>query len=263
MQPQMSSEALGKFYQNEYRILYQDSEEPTKELIATQTIRAEHLALFFATNSNYSSNQAFNYLDIGCSTGVHLDAIKKRFPNAQMFGVEPGDKFRDYCIKKGHLVFKSLEDFQLSGIKTDAICLSHVLEHIPEPVDFLRLVNSVSSEKAFLTIEVPNTLGGHTSFELAHPLCFYAGSLVNTCRLAGFNTKKILEHSVTNKHKLPFYLSGFFQKSSDGLVQQKEFTVNQIFIERQKSLRLVDKAVFRLRIKRKLKNLFNKFKPAK
>ena len=260
MQPQMSTDALTKFYQNEYRILYQDSEKPTETLIATQTFRAEHLALFFITNSSYSSNDFFNYLDIGCSTGVHLDAIKKKFPNAKMFGVEPGDKFREYSIKKGHTVFKSLDDFKESGIKADAICLSHVLEHIPEPIDFLKLVNNVSSKKAFLIIEVPNTLGGHLSFELAHPLCFYSNSLINTCELAGFGAKKIFEHSVTSKYKLPFYLLGFFQKSVNGSVHQIALSFQQVIEKRRKSLKDVEKTVLRLRIKRKLKNVINKFK---
>lgn len=40
-------------------------------------------------HANFDFNRPFSVLDIGCATGFLLDALRKRFPNARVAGVEP------------------------------------------------------------------------------------------------------------------------------------------------------------------------------
>jgi hypothetical protein len=213
MSAQMTDERLQQFYEVDYRSLYSDMQRPSATLLKTQQQRGQHLASFFAAKSGFSANASFNYVDIGCSTGVHLDAVKALFPNATMYGIEPGNEFRQFCNEKGLIVFSSLEEMISQGIKADAICMSHVLEHIAEPAAYLSFVNaSIAATDSLLLIEVPNTLGGHLSFELAHPICFYDQTLIHTCLLAGFEQVAIKEHNVTSKYPDPMYLTGLFKK---------------------------------------------------
>jgi len=71
MQSQMTDERLQQFYEEDYRSLYSDMQQPSATLLKTQQQRGYHLAQFFAATSGYNSKDEFNYLDIACSTGVH------------------------------------------------------------------------------------------------------------------------------------------------------------------------------------------------
>lgn len=251
MQPQMTIDETNNFYKNSYRKIYQNSEKPTKELLQVQENRGKFLADFFARNSSFDKHHHFNYLDIGCSTGMHLQAIKNIFPNANLYGIEPGDEFRLFCKEKDLNVFESLEEFYLQDIKIDAVCLSHVLEHISDPVNFLKQINHIQNTNGILLIEVPNTLGGHISFELAHPTCFYTNTLIETCRLAGFEKLNILEHSNTAKYKVPMYLTGIFKKSNIQLPAHTHLMVEEVKSIRRKILQKLDRKKRFLRLKKK------------
>lgn len=259
MQSQMTDERLQQFYEEDYRSLYSDMQQPTATLLKTQQQRGNHLAQFFAATSGYNSNDAFNYLDIGCSTGVHLDAVKALFPNANMYGIEPGNEFRQFCNNKGLTVFSDINEMKAKGITADAICMSHVLEHIPEPAAYLSFLNeTIAAANAFLLIEVPNTLGGHLSFELAHPICFYDQTLINTCHLAGFEKVAIKEHNVTSKYPELQYLTGLFRKSNTLLspVDYSSLSATTVINKREQSVIRYNTKSFAFKAKRKLLKFF-------
>ncbi len=257
LKDQMTDERLDQFYKDEYRVLYNSSSTPTPALLATQSMRGEHLAKLFAKHCHFAKDDVFNYLDVGCSTGVHLDEVKKIFPNANVFGIEPGETFRTYCSNKGLKVYSSVDELKHDNIKLDAICLSHVLEHIGKPAGYLRyLMESVASPGCMLVLEVPNTLGGHLSFELAHPVCFYDETLKDTGQLAGLKPLEILAHAVTGKTSRPQYLAGIF-KRTEGLTTQIDFSgrsVHQV-IERRKRTYKPPQKTFLQRVTRRLKRM--------
>jgi len=258
----MTDEELERFYEVEYRNVYSNIQQPSADLLNIQQQRGNHLAHFLAEYAGFAANDSFTYLDIGCSTGVHLDAVQKLFPNAHLYGIEPGKAFREFCIDKGLKVFKDIDEMQSAGIKADVICMSHVLEHIPEPANYLKHVsNTIAASNGLLLIEVPNTLGGHLSFEIAHPICFYDQSLINTCHVAGFEKIAIKTHNVTSKYPEPQYLTGLFKKSNTHIAPIDYSYLNAAsVIKRRNSIVIRDNSKsVAFRLKRKVLRFFREF----
>src|SRR5262245_47731992 len=80
-------------------------------------------------------------LDVGCGAGANARAVLEHCPTATVVGVEPdaraAELARGACAE---VVHGTLEDF-LAGSRVeqfDAVVLSDVLEHVVEPVRFVR-----------------------------------------------------------------------------------------------------------------------------
>lgn len=99
-------------------------------------------------------------LDIGCGCGANALAIKERFPMCHYTGVEPNPEAADLAEERCDEVYEGtfqelVEEEQLTPF--DCVLLSDVLEHIADPVDFLRgLVDSEAARRAILVVSVPN-----------------------------------------------------------------------------------------------------------
>lgn len=85
-------------------------------------------------------------LEVGCGKGGFLDLIRQRGHNA--VGVDPAYEGDAPYIHKQHF------DAGI-GIKADAIVLRHVLEHIPQPLEFLHAIASANGGTGKIYIEVP------------------------------------------------------------------------------------------------------------
>jgi SAM-dependent methyltransferase len=204
--PTMDSETADHFYKTQYRELYNGSAMPTEKEKEIQKRRAENQVLFLKTylvKRNYTSDGS--YLDIGCSTGENLLQVRKYFPAMKLAGIEPGDGYRRYCQQNGFEVFENDAEVLAKGDKYDIINLSHVLEHIPNPSGYLSyLKSSLLKPRGVLLLEVPNTIGGHGAFEIAHPICFIEKTLRDTLMLANFKDVSIVKHGVTKEeYELP------------------------------------------------------------
>ncbi|OYU96760.1 MAG: hypothetical protein CFE21_00295 [Bacteroidetes bacterium B1(2017)] len=199
--PQLSEQSSNIFYQKYYRELYNGSRNPTKEEQERQDIRSKNQAncLFNYLKVNNKSTP-ISILDIGSSTGAFLLNIKEHFPNTELFGVEPGEGYREYCSNIGLNIVTDIKEFQEKNLKFDVINISHVLEHISEPVDFLKDIKSKYLKKdGILMVEVPNTLGGHGAFEIVHPVCFTEDTLKDTLLLSAFEDIEIIKHSFSKE----------------------------------------------------------------
>lgn len=94
-------------------------------------------------------------LEIGCSVGYFLSAIADKV--STVYGTEWDKKAQSYirdCIGKDNVfVGNDPQDF---GKQFDKIFMFHVLEHISEPVEFLRGLKGLLKPGGILYIEVPN-----------------------------------------------------------------------------------------------------------
>ena len=202
--PRKTEAELREFYLGEYRQMYQGDEDPSQKDITVQMARAQSIIdLLLDCGVGYIER----YLDIGSSTGLLLERIEKEF-HCQVVGVEPGNAYREYAICKGLEVFESLEAMIGTGErKFDLITMMHVLEHIPDPVDYLRRLRSdLMTEQGKLLVEVPN-LYAHDSFEVAHLTCFSLHSLVELLGQAGFKTIFLEAHGRPRSNMIPLYIS--------------------------------------------------------
>jgi hypothetical protein len=224
--PRMSEPQLEAFYEQEYRQLYQDSQEPSPKDLAAQAGRAQSLASFFedaVTKSVFPDHQSpitnhkflNRHLDVGCSAGLLLQRFQAEY-HYEPVGVEPGTAYRIYAQAHGLTVYPNLPDLKTKPeARFDLISLAHVLEHLPNPVEFLGMLRQEwLTADGWLLVEVPN-LYGHDCFEIAHLVSFSPHALEQTLQKAGFRIKARLVHGRPRSELIPLYITVLAQLTTD------------------------------------------------
>jgi SAM-dependent methyltransferase len=119
---------------------------------ASQHLLAKHA---FSTQPNA------RVLDVGCGCGANAQAIRERTPGAWVLGIEPNARAaelaRDLCDDVFH---GTTDDWRRAGRQDapfDAVVLSDVLEHVPDPIAFLRELLAIDLlKRAVWVVSVPN-----------------------------------------------------------------------------------------------------------
>ena len=96
-------------------------------------------------------------LDIGCGNGSFLNALGT-CGDFELHGIEPPGKSADRAaiissinLHKGYL---EKETFLRNYF--DAIVLTHVFEHLPNPLESIQIITDISKNGALLQLEIPN-----------------------------------------------------------------------------------------------------------
>jgi 2-polyprenyl-3-methyl-5-hydroxy-6-metoxy-1,4-benzoquinol methylase len=97
-------------------------------------------------------------LDVGCGSGTFLERMRDF--GWQVAGVEPDPKAREAArarLGPDLTLVESLENEALHVDSFDAVTLSHVIEHVPDPVDTLRKCQRLLIPGGLLVCVTPNT----------------------------------------------------------------------------------------------------------
>lgn len=99
-------------------------------------------------------------LDVGCGAGANARAVREMASHATIVGVEPNERAaalaREACTEVFHGGVDAWLKTEPKG-NFDAVILSDVVEHIPDPVTFLRALASAQVTKdAVWIVSVPN-----------------------------------------------------------------------------------------------------------
>lgn len=131
-------------------------------------------------------------LDVGCGPGLVLDALREL--GMKTFGVEPDLKQASIAATKGHVVHGgTLEQYaERPRQPYDAVVSYHVLEHVHDPVQTLKMMHSlILPQGGQLLVEVPN--GFHPNgrldenhFQWVHLFDFSEWTLSAMLQNAGF-----------------------------------------------------------------------------
>lgn len=153
--PYPTDEQLAAYYESEYREVRK--EEPDEEYIRFMDHRAEMQLDYILQASAKSSFKSA--LDIGCGAGRLLNALGAKCGQVQ--GYEADKAMAKFALANrtgAHIhVVNGLFQPEKSDLRTQLITMSHVLEHVPDPGAFLRLLRSnVLSSDGLIFIEVPN-----------------------------------------------------------------------------------------------------------
>jgi 2-polyprenyl-3-methyl-5-hydroxy-6-metoxy-1,4-benzoquinol methylase len=184
--PRMTEAESAAFYGEEYRLFNEGSLDPTTRNMATQHARAESLLAF----TGPLVEKVSRHLDIGCSMGILLQRFAENY-HCQPAGIEPGEAHRARARKEGLTVYASLDELEKAGTgRFNLISMSHVLEHLPDPVGYLvHLRETLLDTRGWLLLEVPN-LYAHDSFEVAHLVSYSCHTLFQTLKKSRFRSSQ-------------------------------------------------------------------------
>lgn len=98
-----------------------------------------------------------NLLEIGCASGIFLDAAAACGIDAQ--GLEPGPS-SEAAVRRGHRVIRSsIESLEKPPGAFDAVALWEVLEHLRNPLETLRQIASWLGASGYLALSTPSATG--------------------------------------------------------------------------------------------------------
>ena len=141
-------------------------------------------------------------LDVGCMYGYLLDELRAR-QAAVLHGIEIADEPARVAAAKGYTIHQgTIEDYVRTppqpGVTFDAVFAQHVLEHVRDPLLFLRSAFTLLRPGGILVLAVPN-LGSRTQrlfptawgwYQVpAHLFHFSDKALTALCRQAGFTVE--------------------------------------------------------------------------
>jgi len=94
-------------------------------------------------------------LDVGCGAGAYL--LEMRDLGWRVYGVEPSEEAAAHLRSLGIPVHcGTLEEADLPSQSFDVVRFSHVLEHVPSPIDTLNEAAKILRPKGVLMLTVPN-----------------------------------------------------------------------------------------------------------
>jgi len=145
-------------------------------------------------------NTKTRLLDVGCSTGSFIGAIKNYIKEAVGTDLDVGAASFAHKITGCKTFGGPLEESPFNHESFDIITMTHVLEHTFDPICFLNTINYYLKPGGFVYIEVPNLddalLKAYNSktfrtifYHVAHRWYFTSRSLIKIMEKTGFEGK--------------------------------------------------------------------------
>ncbi len=140
-------------------------------------------------------------LDVGCGSGLFLERMRDF--GWQVAGVEPDAPAASAAVQRlgdDALVVAHLDDPALASESFDAVSMSHVIEHVPDPIGTLSKCRELLAPAGTLVCVTPNTRSlGVRSFGAnwlhwdppRHLNLFDPASLERTIREAGLEVERV------------------------------------------------------------------------
>lgn len=173
-----------------------------EDKIASQEYLKKYLK-WIQVNTLPSSNKL---LDVGAANGYFVDLANKSHFDAS--GLEISNSAVDWAKKLKRPVIQGTLETLENGIEYDVITALDVLEHVPEPLNFLRIARSKLSKDGIILINVPyvgsffSKISGknwHAYLPPEHWMYFNKKSLRIMLKMAGFEliTSRVISKSFT------------------------------------------------------------------
>ncbi len=191
--PRPPADDLARYYETSYREDYGELpvEKRYLEDLPEARRRVERLRALLAPD--------VRVLEIGCGSGAFLDAVRPYVEQLQ--GVEPDRESRTWIEGRlGLSVVSELGALRQQQATFDLVVMFHVLEHLPDPLAFLRSLPKSLRAGAKVVIEVPNLDDALVSlyqipacqrfyYQKAHLLYFSSDTLKRTLDRSGFGAE--------------------------------------------------------------------------
>lgn len=155
--------------------------------------RVEHLMSYCGTL------EGKRILDIGAGHAYPYDAMRLLGIASDYCAVESDDRMREELAEKGVTPYESLNE--VTDQSFDLVILSHVVEHVESPVEFLKVATQRLADDGVMFVEVPNqddvfklSLGLHLAVynpAAISTLCESAGLAVHQVSTAGLAIEEL------------------------------------------------------------------------
>ena len=156
-------------------------------------------------------------LEIGCATGAFLNEAKQQ--GFDVVGIDASANYAKFTNNLGLDVRHGrLEDVAFQKEEFDVIALSHLLEHIENPLSFLEELKTYLKPDGILFVVVPNQESStnkllgyrHSTYQQPDHLFFFSKtSLNNYFEKAGFVVQKIISKEYT--HHIFNTIKGYYR----------------------------------------------------
>jgi 2-polyprenyl-3-methyl-5-hydroxy-6-metoxy-1,4-benzoquinol methylase len=99
------------------------------------------------------------FLDVGCATGLLIAYMRERGWNVK--GVEVCRQSAEYGIRNRNLDISigTLEESAIPDNSCSVVHCSHVIEHVPDPAHFFKVIKRVLQPNGLLVLTTPNIDG--------------------------------------------------------------------------------------------------------
>lgn len=166
------------------------------------------------------SSRKGRLLDVGCGNGAFLGRMREL--GWQVVGVEPDPVAGRVAQQRGLEVYMgTLEDTGLAEESFDAITLNHVIEHLHNPIETLKVCQRLLRRGGWVVVVTPNVQSlGRRYFGQAwrgwhcphHLYLFSLSSLSSCARQAGFSNPRVW----TTFHPAAWY---FVNSKAPGIIE--------------------------------------------
>lgn len=195
LSPRFNNAATAGFYNSKANEVYNETKfhESTGSITLDDSINNENLQLLLKYLPGNRGN--LNLLEVGSGKGFFLRKAKEKGFN--VYGLELNKKL--FNLSKdisGHIYHQDLFERKFEDSFFDVIYMRDVIEHIPNPVPFLKELNRIAKKGCILMFDTHNidsivnslTKEYHTViFAFEHPIHWSSKTLALAGKNAGFH----------------------------------------------------------------------------
>lgn len=191
----MTEESYRKFYNNEYRQIYDGWEfkkKIDKEEVFLSGLGRGYRFHNFITHFDITPEVVY---DIGCNMGDHLIPFKEA--GAEVYGCDWGIENIEFGKTKGiNIISGGVDELIKLGKKADFIILNHVIEHFLNIEYELLKIRELLTPDGYLYVGVPGLYSTNLLllFQNAHTYQFQSESLTYVMNVCGFEEYYMDEH---------------------------------------------------------------------
>ncbi len=185
--PYFDEASIAAFYQHDYRGIYTEAWADPEDYFERQQWRGRRVREWLA---EHVDGRPRRVLEVGCGAGGVLDAFREA--GCEVAGCDYGAEMLEVGRRHGLELVEGGAEALLPFAPADLVILSHVVEHLRDPIAVLRQVTALLGERGRIYIEVPGVLtirerdgDVHNYLQNAHVWNFCAATLDAVAARAG------------------------------------------------------------------------------
>ena len=238
LNPRMTDVEYDAYYKNEYDKKYFD------KINILDENRFKNAKDIISRLENENFLDFNNILEIGPGMGFELEFFSKKFYNSDIFAIEKNIECKKRLDSLGVKICNDdLFETEHFNKKFDLIIINHVLEHVTNPIKFLKNIKLKLSDNGVIYIAVPNMFKSFGNlrkywFRLPHIFYFSSNTLIvilNSVKLkpinikSGFELYGIFKHGEIEMNKGNIFFKQYSYIKRKLLIQDIKSNIQKLF----------------------------------